>query len=102
MRKTTWNDRRRANKRLRKVCWKRMRARDADKAERKAARRMFFYMLGAAVTGLHLRPSKELGKLSSGFKYGRYCGVGHGYPAGERRKPISPTDAGCRNHDIES
>lgn len=97
----TWNERRKSNRKLRKAAWKALWARDSSREKRKAAAFMFGSMFLAGATGLHLEPSEKLKKLSGGFKYGEYCGVGHGVPQGETDDPIDELDAACEDHDEE-
>lgn len=96
-----WNAQRKSDRKLRKAAWKRLRKADT-RDERRNARKIWAAFAFRAAVFWHGPGNDFAKKVTGGFKYGEYCGVGHGSVEGKRVPPINPTDAACQVHDVET
>ena len=94
-----WRDRRAADIELRRSAWRVARDRKSPRRVRRAALKIYLAFAFRTAIGWHAPPRGRLDELVGEFRYGNYCGVGHGLPTGEERKPIDRLDAACQDHD---
>lgn len=92
-------DRRRADIRLWRAAKQIRRDRDQPVKVRRVARKISLAFAIRIALCWHTKPRPWLARLTASFRYGRYCGVGHGAGSGEGRDPLDELDAACKVHD---